>query len=398
MDIHRSNIIIFALAKLDGSYSSTTVSLAKEFSKNNKVLYVNPPLTWKDAIFNSNFKSFKDKLKKSFSGSKTGSINDNLTAVYLPPVIPINFLGKGRIYNLLKTINEKIIFQSLLRIIKLYGFQNYIYINSFNPFFDHNKYLKPDLSLYYTVDNIAESAYINKHGVWLEPEMMSKSDITLATSLQLKKQNEKYSNTIYYLPNAANLEIFDRTKSFDKPEEFQNIKNEIILFTGHLDRRTDLALLELVLQKHTKKTVVIVGPVSLKAEDLQKLQTYKNIIFTGSKPIEQLPAYLKYSSCAIIPFKCNKLTAGIYPLKINEYLAMGTPVVSTRFSEDISGFESVISLAYNENEFCELIDFEITHNTDLKIEDRVNIALSNTWTNRVKQFWKIISNSSHTVS
>ncbi|MBK6266529.1 glycosyltransferase [Marivirga sp. S37H4] len=391
MKINKGNIIIFALAKWNGTYSSTTFSLAEEFSKENKVLYVDPPMTWKDLIFNFNNKSLRDKIRRSTSRENTVLINKNLTAAYLPPVIPMNFLPKGKLYRFIKAINERIVFSSLQKIIKATGIDNYIYINSFNPFFDHSKYLHPILSIYYTVDNIAESAYIRKHGVWLEPEIMSGMDLTLATSLRLKKQNEKHAQNIFYLPNAVNLEIFDHEKQYEKPKELVSITTEIILFTGHLDKRTDIELVKSILKSHSNRTLVIIGPVSLKEEVLAKLNEYENIQFVDPKPIEQLPAYLQHSDCAIIPFRCNDLTKNIYPLKINEYLAMGIPVVSTIFSKDILGFNEVISLATQYDEFNEMIEKEIAGNSATKVGKRIHMAKKNTWPNRIKQFWEIIS-------
>ncbi|PTB89919.1 group 1 glycosyl transferase, partial [Marivirga lumbricoides] len=150
----------------------------------------------------------------------------------------------------------------------------------------------------------------------------------------------------------------------------------------------DIELICSILNNHSDKTLVIVGLISLKDEILEKLESYNNILFISPKPIEALPAYLCYSDCAIIPFKINELTNSIYPLKINEYLAMGIPVVSTKFSEDIIQFSEVISLANNKNDFCQHIDFEIIEDNEQKQVKRKEAAKNNTWKKRVEQFWK----------
>ena len=47
---------------------------------------------------------------------------------------------------------------------------------------------------------------------------------------------------------------------------------------------------------------------------------------------------------AVIPFVHSPQTRAIYPLKLNEYLAAGLPVVATPFA-DMSGFEDLVRLA-----------------------------------------------------
>jgi len=92
----------------------------------------------------------------------------------------------------------------------------------------------------------------------------------------------------------------------------------------------------------------------------------------------------------MIPFQLNKLTKSIYPLKINEYLAAGRAVVATDFSTDIRTFKGIIDIGTSHDQFIQLIDKAIAENSPESIEHRVNIANSNTWTNRVEQIWSIV--------
>lgn len=386
MKINKVNLIILAFSKWDGEYSSTTFSLAKEFSNSNKVIYIDRPITWKDYIVNI----FNKNKKLKPSKTRLKYLNENLI-IFTPPItIPINFLSRNYLYKKLKKINEKIIFKSLNKYLKSIDFNNYIYLNIFNPFFDHTNHLNPILSIYYTVDNIAESAYVKKHGIWLEPEMISKSNFNFATSIMLQNCNKKYNQDMYYLPNAADLKIFDMSKHFNKPVELKDLNSEIITFVGHLDYRTDIDILRVISKNHINKTLLIIGPTSLPKDIKDELMSYENILFVGSQPIEKIPAFLKHSTCAIIPFKCNDLTKGIYPLKINEYLAMGLPVISTYFSDDIVKFRNIISLAKNPKEFSDLIEWELKNDEPSKVEQRIKTANENTWSKRVNQFWEIL--------
>jgi glycosyltransferase involved in cell wall biosynthesis len=119
---------------------------------------------------------------------------------------------------------------------------------------------------------------------------------------------------------------------------------------------------------------------------------------TGSKKIEELPNYLRYFDCAIIPFKKITLTKSIYPLKINEYLAAGRAVVATDFSEDIQSFGDVIYISADHAEFVSLIDRAIKENGPERIKARTAVANRNTWTARVEEFWEILESHENLLS
>jgi hypothetical protein len=86
----------------------------------------------------------------------------------------------------------------------------------------------------------------------------------------------------------------------------------------------------------------------------------------------------------------NKLTASIYPLKINEYLAAGKPVVSTHFSDDIFSFRDHAFIAETHDQFLRMIDVAIEGNNIEKKVARMEVANANSWQKRVEEFWEII--------
>jgi glycosyltransferase involved in cell wall biosynthesis len=135
--------------------------------------------------------------------------------------------------------------------------------------------------------------------------------------------------------------------------------------------------------------LVLIGPINNTKYQRIGLDQLPNVRFIGRKSPEELPAYLKYFDCGIIPFAYNDLTKSIYPLKINEYLAAGKAVVSTAFSEDIRSFADAIFLTTTEEEFVAAIEPAIRSNTAANIQQRVAVARTNTWEARVSKFWDI---------
>src|SRR5690606_36051986 len=125
-----------------------------------------------------------------------------------------------------------------------------------------------------------------------------------------------------------------------------------------------------------------------------ELNKFPNIVFAGARTLAQLPAYVQYFDCCIIPYKVNTLTNSIYPLKINEYLAAGKPVISTNFSEDIRSFREVAFIADSHDAFTEAIQTAIDGDDDGKKRLRAQMAARNSWSDRVRQFWRIVDEHS----
>jgi glycosyltransferase involved in cell wall biosynthesis len=75
---------------------------------------------------------------------------------------------------------------------------------------------------------------------------------------------------------------------------------------------------------------VLVGPLQILS---RKLEQIPNIYLAGPKAHEDLPDYIRGFDVGIVPYLFNDYTATVVPTKINEYLAMGKPVVSTDLPE-----------------------------------------------------------------
>jgi teichuronic acid biosynthesis glycosyltransferase TuaH len=305
-------------------------------------------------------------------------------------VLPINFLSEGAIYNWLSEINDDILFSTIKRMLEAFDIKDYIFINVFNPFYAQKfpAFFKPKLFIYYSVDNIGHCAFVDRHGPRLEDMAVSRASFILATSRDLAN-NVKRKSDVHYLPNAADISLFLSDDYNGPPEEFMNIRTPIIIYVGHIDQRIDFDLIRSILKSHPDKTLVMLGPHSIGEELYRELSQFQNIKFLGRRDLVRLPHYLHYSHCCIIPFKCNEQTRSIYPLKINEYLATGRPVVSTPFSEDIGMFSELIYIADSHEEFNRKISMAIGEDTEALHTMRTKAVLENNWENRAIEFWNI---------
>lgn len=401
------DIIYFTLFPWDHPYSSVSFSFSKEFIKNNRVFYINPPYSYRDFAtrylgkYTQERKSdlIMHRMRYEHPPQLDNSSHKNNFLAALPPMIPpINFLSKGRAYNYMRARNNRRILKTIKKVIKDNKIKDYIFMNCYNPFYagylPKNEF-NPLLNIYQSIDDISQNDYTLKHGLELEKNAVQNADVTIVTSRELRNIWKKDANEIHIVHNAADIEIFERTlnEKFDKPEEIKNIDTKIIGFVGNLDDlRVNYPLIKKIAEVHSDKTLLLVGPINNNEIYELGIDKMPNIIFTGSKDIQSLPPYLQNMDVAIIPFLLNTLTKSIYPLKINEYLAAGRAVIATNFSEDIRSFKDVIHIAESEDQFVNLIDKAIKKQTFKKIQECINVAKSNTWEARVNQIWEIVEN------
>src|SRR5207248_11452063 len=82
---------------------------------------------------------------------------------------------------------------------------------------------------------------------------------------------------------------------------------------------------------------------------------YGNVDLLGERSHEEVPRYIKAFDVGLVPYRLSDYTGSVYPVKLNEYLAMGIPVVATDLPE-IRRFNAehgeVIAIAPDADDFA----------------------------------------------
>ncbi len=390
------------MSRWDGQYSSAIISLAKELALTHRVFYIDHPFTRKDYYTKKTSKEIQTRKEALLQGKdifrNPKGFPKNFTAVTPKLVLPVNFLPAGMLYDFFSTWNDKIVFDAIRKTIQEFSIKRFIFLNSFDPFYLRSfpADFKPELFIYQTRDDISQARHSAKHGVYLENEQVKKAKLVLATSKELTKLKYALNPNTYHLPNAADVELFTvaRGKNMPVPPELKNKKGKVILYMGNIGwARVDFPLLKKIAD-NPECTLLLVGPTDSDEQVKVGLDKMQNVIFTGAKKISELPAYVAYSDCTLIPFQCNTLTKSIYPLKINEYLAAGKPVVTTNFSDDIQDFKEVAYVTNTHEQFLEMIEKSLLEDSPEKQKLRIKVAEQNSWTARVETFWQLIEKHS----
>jgi teichuronic acid biosynthesis glycosyltransferase TuaH len=393
----KQDLIFFSVTRWNQPNPGSSISLLKEFSKHYRVFFVERPYSIRDIFIEWGSFQLKQRLwaillrRKPYLEVDTGY--SNFVVVTPGLSIPVNFLPKGFVHKLFNAINNYIVSRSIRRAIRKYQIKDFIYFNYFNPVIMptyESVFNKAALNVYYITNDISTSKYLSKHGAEAEQKAIKNTDLILVSSkFHFHRIFQKGLN-MHYFPNAVDLPFFEsiRNKEGGIPYDLLNIGDtKVLMFCGYISSiRLDYQLIKAVCENFSQYLVVLVGTYDEADLIKYKLDQIPNLIILGNRRYESIPAYIKVASVALIPYLCNDLNQGAYPLKLNEYLAMGKPVVSTNFSTDMQSFKEVVYVANDYEDFLNAIELALLEDSiELQLK-RIEMASQNTWAIRTQQF------------
>ncbi len=392
--ITNRNILIISIQPWYYELGSNCKNIALELSKNNRVLYVNIPITRKTYLSTSKSHGIEKHCTVIRSKSETiHKIQDNLWEFYPTSLIEsINSLPFTSLFQIINSFNNQRFAKDIKKALKRMKFENFILFNDndiYNGFY-LKEYLQPDIYVYYMRDFLQGYPYWKKHSKVLEPKLIRKADIVVTNSLYYRDYCLQFNMCTTYIGQGCKLDLFN-PKSINKiPAELMEIKKPVIGYVGALDStRLDQTIIRTIAESNPEWQIVLVGP----EDDTFKqssLKTLANVHFWGRKPIETLPAYMLGFNVCMNPQFVNLITHGNYPLKIDEYLAMGKPVVATATAA-MKLFQDYVYLAQNPEDYPALIQKALKEHTKSKADAGEQFAKSHTWENSISELYKALS-------
>ncbi len=390
------DIIVHGLQSLDSTIGSNCINIAHEFAKHNRVLYVNYPID-RLTLLRWGSNPLIKKRKEIIAGKQPDLVKVGENMWNLNPKTTLESISKitnRPIFTFLNKINNRRYAKQVKKAIDKLDFKNYIIFNDSD--FYRAQYFKellnPSISIYYTRDNMRATDFFKKNGAYFEDRLMEKSDLIVSNSMYLNDIAKVSNPNSVYVGQGCDVSLFDIDIISSTPDDIKLIPSPIVGYIGALkSSRLSVDIIEHIALSTPEWNIVLVGP-----EDeifaRSNLHNIKNVHFLGSKDESELPNYLNAFDVAINPQALNKLTIGNYPRKIDEYLAMGKPVVAT-LTKTMEVFKDHTYLAQNKEEYVELIRKALDDNTDEKSESRIKFARNHTWENNVQEIYKAISNT-----
>jgi teichuronic acid biosynthesis glycosyltransferase TuaH len=391
--ILNNDIIIIGQQPWDTEIGSNCKNIALELSKTNRVLYINSPLD-RITLYRGKADPKVQRRIDVIRHKEEGliKIQDNLWNYYPDCIVEsINFLSSTDIFSFINKFNNKRLAKSISKAVKRLDFKNVILFNDNEMFkgFYLQDLMKPALGIYYSRDYMLGVDYWKRHGGTLEPQLIAKSNLCFTNSEYLADYCRNYNEKSFNVGQGCEIEAFKNVS--DQPiSDLEGLSSPLIGYVGALNsERLDLKIIEHIARAYPQYTVVLVGPED-EVFSTSGLHDLNNVVFLGQKAVTELPGYINAFDICINPQLVNEITIGNYPRKIDEYLALGKPVIATH-TKTMEAFKEYVYLAENKEDYVNFIAKALTENSAAKIDNRKEFAFTHTWENSVLAMKKQIA-------
>jgi teichuronic acid biosynthesis glycosyltransferase TuaH len=380
--IKNKDIVLFSFQPWESGIGFNFKEMAFELAKYNRVLFVN-----RAPDRNSLLRKKKDESNQLRKKAELTQIEKNLW-LFNPDIVmeSINWISINAVYDLLNKINNRRLAGAIKKIIKKLSFKDFIFIND-NDFYRglyQKEYLECSHYIFYIRDFLTIQPYFRKHGTRLEEKIIKKADLVVANSAYLANYASQWNEMTFDIEQGCDLKNYLST-DYPMPEDIANLKRPIIGYCGAVtSMRLDISVIEHIALSFPDYSIVFVGPVD-KTFEKSKLNSLKNIYFTGLRKLEEIPAYISHFNICMNPQMVNPLTVGNYPRKIDEYLVMGKPVVATA-TLAMEMFRDYVFLCKTKEDYVTQINLILSNEqflSDREKERRINFALTHSWENSI---------------
>lgn len=211
------------------------------------------------------------------------------------------------------------------------------------------------------------------------------SDLVVSVSESVATDLSERGVEASYLPNGCDAAFYEGVDDAPDPVDV-DLPGPVAGFVGHINSRTDLALLEAVVDAGA--SLLLVGPRAPEFEParFEALVARPDVTYVGPKRFEEILPYLKAIDVGIVPYANNQFNRNSFPLKTLEYLAAGRPVVSTPLPAVLSLQTDLVTLAERPQDFAAAVMREAAHPREAAlVAERRAFATKHSWAARADQ-------------
>jgi glycosyltransferase involved in cell wall biosynthesis len=243
--------------------------------------------------------------------------------------------------------------------------------------------------VYHCVDDVAAFPGIDEASFREgERRLARAADVCLASSRPLVRHLEELgARDVRYWPNPADTGAY---RAAAEATVERRDPRPVIGFVGAIqEHKVDVELLAAVARARPGWRVVLVGPVGLglRESTFDAAGMPPNVELPGLVTRERLPALVAGFDVGIIPYRQNRYTKGVFPMKVFEYLGAGIPVVSTSLPSLVDEVAHVV-FADGADAFVAAIDAALAHPGEALV--RRDYATRFSWERRTEEALELL--------
>jgi len=267
----------------------------------------------------------------------------------------------------------------------LLGFKNPVVYIGCPPALGVAKKLGPrQFMIYERTDLFEEMPGVDKSYIAsLDAELTRSSDLVLYVDAAMHKEGVKQNPNSLLIGHGVDFSFFaDADKSDYIPADIANIPKPIIGYFGDIcDKTFDFDLMQHLAASLPDMSFALVGPLSSNVDCLSR---FKNIYILGQKAYEEIPHYGKVFDVSMLPWTKNRWVMHSYPIKIKEYLALGSPFVAVDIPA-VEDFKDVIYVANDYDDFVSKVRQAVDEDGAGNRQKRKERVRNETWDSKVQQ-------------
>ncbi|MDP2561330.1 glycosyltransferase [Psychrobium sp. 1_MG-2023] len=365
-----------------GGLPSSTQQLIKHLSSERKVVWINsiglrqPQWNYRDVLrAMSKLFSVNKRNYNGHSETQTAISNKHFTVIN-PKTIPAPRSRWAR------SLSTWLLRHQTLSAVKRLGCHSPVLWVSLPTAVDMVGQLDESGVVYYCGDDFSALAGVDHETVIIrERELVDCADIVLTASDTLRQKMNRASAVT--IEHGVDYALFSNhcAPASDLPNQGRPIAG----FYGSISQWLDIELLVAVAQRMTDWDFVFIGESVIDISSLTKLS---NVYFLGAKAHELLPRYSQHWQVSLLPFRQNEQINACNPFKLREYLAAGTPVVSTAFPA-VEAFGDAIAIVSGAEQMCEAI-YHSLNDSQAQKKSRQLLVCEHSWQARASEVAELV--------
>ena len=176
-----------------------------------------------------------------------------------------------------------------------------------------------------------------------ERDIVEAADVVFTNCAELQRKFTPWNEHTHVFPFGVNLDAFPfelkpapltaadsnghrKHADASSPSFVSSLPRPVIGYVGGMHRHVAFGLIREMALRRPRWSWVCVGALQAATRELTGLE---NVHLAGQRPHVELVDWVRRFDVCVVPYVNNAYTATVVPTKVNEYLAVGKPVVST---------------------------------------------------------------------
>ncbi|BBN81663.1 glycosyl transferase [Pseudoalteromonas sp. A25] len=251
------------------------------------------------------------------------------------------------------------------------------------------KLRRQDKLIYYCGDEFGALAGVDHDMVApFEQTLIERAHLIYVVSEKLKRKMPQSKTKL--LTHGVDFELFNHPTPANRMLSKHQRK---VGFYGSINTWLDVALLIQLAKQRPHYELYLIGAVINYTSEIETLFSLPNVIHIDAVDHKTLPSFSQHWHVSIMPFLDNEQIRACNPLKLKEYLAAGTPIVTTHFPAALQ-FKQTLFIANDVDSFIEAVDMamSVKELPDLNWQySQAQLAAPHSWHSKAQQVSQTLS-------